>query len=58
MATREDIKKAILAAAGNPDSGVVAEMADVMADAVYELDNPKPKKDTKEIRVDKPEETR
>lgn len=58
MATKEDIKKAILAAAGDPTVGVVAEMADAFAEAVYELDNPKPKKDTKEIRVDKPEETR
>lgn len=38
MATREDIKKAILAVAGNPESGIVAQLADAMADAVVGLD--------------------
>jgi len=43
MADREAIKKAILDVAGNPSSGVIAEWADRFADAVAELDKPKPK---------------
>lgn len=42
MATKEDIKKAILAVAGNPDSGIIAQLADSMADAVVGLDAPVP----------------
>jgi hypothetical protein len=42
MATREDIKKAILAVAGNPESGPIANLADAMADAVVGLDAPVP----------------
>ena len=42
MATREDIKKAILAIAGNPESGPIAQLADAMADAVVGLDAPVP----------------
>ena len=38
MATKEDIKKAILAVAGNPESGPVAQLVDAMADAVVGLD--------------------
>ena len=43
MADREAINKAILDVAGNPSSGVIAEWADRCADAVAELDEPKPK---------------
>jgi len=39
MATRQDIKKAILRVAGNPVSGGIASLADEMADAVFALDN-------------------
>jgi len=35
MATKEDIKKAILSVAGNPVSGGIASLADEMADAVF-----------------------
>ena len=42
MATREDIKKAILAIAGKPESGPIAQLADAMADAVVGLDAPVP----------------
>lgn len=42
MATKEDIKKAILAVAGNPESGPIAKLADAMADAIVGLDAPVP----------------
>jgi hypothetical protein len=42
MATKEDIKKAILAVAGNPDSGIVADFADKWAEAIVGLDAPVP----------------
>jgi hypothetical protein len=53
MADREAIKKAILEAAGNPVSGVIAENADRFADAVVALDAPKTKReiDNRETRV-------
>ena len=65
MATREDIKKAILAVAGNPESGIVAEYADRWADAIIDLDNEAASEDakavvgsSKETRVIKPSELR
>lgn len=65
MATKADIKKAILEVAGNPDSGVIFEYADRIADAVLGLDAPAPSKESasfagsdKETRVTKPEVTR
>jgi hypothetical protein len=53
MADREAIKRAILEAAGNPVSGVIAENADRFADAVVALDAPKTKReiDNRETRV-------
>jgi hypothetical protein len=53
MADREAIKKAILDAAGNPVSGVIAENADRFADAIVALDAPKVVReiDTREKRV-------
>jgi|TARA_R110000823_G_scaffold14013_4_gene46338 hypothetical protein len=39
MATKGDIKKAILRVAGDPVSGAIAALADEMADAVVALDN-------------------
>lgn len=53
MASKEQIKKVILAVAGNPESGVVVEYADKWAEAIAELDAP-----AKEVRVLKPGETR
>lgn len=65
MATRADIKKAILAVAGNPESGIVAEYADRWADAIIDLDNEAASEDakavvgsSKETRVIKPSEVR
>jgi hypothetical protein len=40
MADKEAIKKAILDATGNPSVGAIAEMAEAMAQAVADLDNP------------------
>jgi hypothetical protein len=40
MADKEAIKKAILEVAGNPASGVIADMADEFAEAIARLDNP------------------
>ena len=42
MATKADVKKAILAVAGNPESGPIAQLADAMAEAVVGLDAPVP----------------
>ena len=60
MADREAIKKAILDAAGNPVSGVIAENADRFADAIVALDAPKTKReiDNRETRVVEGKETR
>jgi hypothetical protein len=38
MATKQEIKDAILKAAGNPSVGVIAEMADEFAEAVLGLE--------------------
>lgn len=63
MATKEEIKKAILEVAGNPDSGVVVEYADAWAEAIVGLDTPATPSlasngPAKETRVVKSEETR
>lgn len=42
MASKADIKKAILAVAGDPESGIVYDLADKMADAIVGLDAPEP----------------
>ena len=55
MATKEQIKDAILKASGNPDTGLVRDNVDTWAQAVWELDNEvKPK----EVRVVEAKETR
>ena len=55
MATRDEVKKAILDVAGNPSVGVIAEWVDRFADAVVALDEPKPEPkrafDARETRV-------
>lgn len=63
MATKEQIKRAILEVAGNPESGVVYNLADAWADAIVGLDTPAiasiaPTGPAKETRVTKPEELR
>lgn len=56
MATREEIKATILEAAGNPESGAIAELADAMAKAIWEIDNRS--NPSKEVRVVNSKETR
>jgi hypothetical protein len=58
MATQNDIKNAILKAAGNPTVGVIADMADDLAKAVWELDNANSYNPAKEARVVDSKETR
>jgi len=53
MASKDEIKKAILDVAGNPDSGVIRDLAEAFATAIVELDKP-----TKEVRVVEAKETR
>ena len=55
MATKEQIKNAILKASGNPDTGLIPDNVETWAQAVWELDNEvKPK----EVRVVEAKETR
>ena len=58
MATKEQIKKAILEVAGNPESGVIAELADKFAEAVAKIDSPVAVAGEKESRVILPKEVR
>ena len=58
MATKEEIKKAIFEAAGNPSAGAIAEIADELAKAVWQLDNKNSVNPAKEVRVVDTKETR
>jgi hypothetical protein len=68
MASKADIKKAILEVAGNPDSGIIKDLADAWADAIVKLDAPETdakvqegvpsEKPEKEVRIIKAGETR
>ncbi len=58
MATKEQIKQAILEAAGNPSAGAIAEIADDLAKAVWQLDNKNSVNPAKEARVVDTKETR
>jgi hypothetical protein len=58
MASQDEIKKAILKAAGNPSVGVIADMADDLAKAVWQLDNTNSYSPAKEARVVDSKETR
>ncbi len=40
MATKEEIKRTILAIAGDPSVGEIYSLADKWADAIWKLDNP------------------
>ena len=42
MATKEQVKKVILDVAGNPESGVIRELADAWASAIVGLDSATP----------------
>lgn len=54
------VKSAILKVAGNPESGVIAELVDAMAEAIINIDKPEVKKfePVKETRVQEIKETR
>jgi hypothetical protein len=58
MPTKDEIKAAILKSAGNPTVGVIAEMADDLAKAVWELENKNSENPAKEVRVIDSKETR
>jgi hypothetical protein len=58
MASKGDIKRAILKVAGNPSVGVIADLADDLAKAVWELDNTNSYNPAKEARVVDSKETR
>lgn len=51
--TKDQIKKCMLDAVGNPVNGVVAESADKMAQAVYDCLNPEVKENKKTAKVEK-----
>jgi hypothetical protein len=57
MATKQEIKDAILKSAGYPSVGVIAEMADEFAQAVFDLEE-KSSTPAKEVRVVEPKEIR
>ena len=54
------IKAALLKAAGNPESGAIADLADTMAQAIIDLDKPEAKSysPVEETRVVKAPEKR
>jgi hypothetical protein len=58
MATRDEIKAAILKTAGNPSAGIIKDLADDFAKAVWELDNTNANNPAKEVRVVDAKETR
>jgi hypothetical protein len=58
MATKDEIKAAILKTAGNPSAGVIKDLADDLAKAVWELDNTNSVNPAKEVRIVDSKETR
>jgi hypothetical protein len=58
MATKDEIKAALLKAAGNPSAGIIRDLADDFAQAVWELDNTNANNPAKEVRVVDAKETR
>jgi len=58
MATKDEIKAALLKAAGNPSTGIIRDLADDFAQAVWELDNKNANNPAKEVRVVDTKETR
>jgi hypothetical protein len=60
VATHAQVKAAILAVAGNPESGAIRDLVDAMASAVVAIDAPEVKeyKPVMETRVLKPSEMR
>jgi hypothetical protein len=58
MATRDEIKAAILKTAGNPSAGIIKDLAEDFARAVWELDNTNSINPAKETRIVDSKETR
>jgi hypothetical protein len=58
MATKDEIKAALLKAAGNPSVGIIKDLADDFAQAVWELDNTNSVNPAKEVRIVDSKETR
>jgi hypothetical protein len=58
MATKDEIKAVLLKAAGNPSTGIIRDLADDFAQAVWELDNKNANNPAKEVRVVDAKETR
>lgn len=62
MASKDAIKKAILKVAGDPVSGIIADLAEEWAEAIVALDAPQTAANApaanKETRITKPEEVR
>jgi hypothetical protein len=58
MATKDEIKAAILKTAGNPTAGIVKDLAEDFAKAVWELDNKNSNNPAKEVRIVDSKETR
>ena len=57
---KEQVKAAILKVAGNPEIGIIKEMADSMAEAIMQIDQPEVKKfsPVQETRIVEPPQTR
>ena len=47
------VKDAILKAAGYPESGVIAELAETMAEAVVNIDKPEPVREVKKFEPER-----
>jgi hypothetical protein len=58
MATKDEIKDAILKVAGNPESGVVTQFADAWADAIVAIDSPASAPEIKREDAEPVKETR
>ena len=58
MATKDEIKAAILKTAGNPSAGVIKDLAEDLAKADWELDNTNSVNPAKEVRIVDSKETR
>jgi hypothetical protein len=56
--TKDQIKRAILKAAGNPEVGIIADLADEMAQEVSALIMPPTRSADRETRISKPSELR
>ena len=58
---RDEVKAAILKVAGNPESGIIAELADAFADEIFKEEIPKETKKfnpVQETRITEVKETR